>query len=116
MVLMSWWRSGDRGVAGCDGLDREFDTDLLADENPAGFERDVPGEPEVLAVDLGRRAEADALVAHRGRAATIEIDLQRDGSGRAVHGEIADEFPRVVAQRPDRGRRERDCRVVLDVE
>src|SRR3954447_26295291 len=74
--------SGDRCVAGRDGLNRQFDTDRLADEHPASFERDVPGEPEVLAVDLGRRAETDALVAHRGSATAFEVDLQRGASRR----------------------------------
>src|SRR5438309_7615594 len=108
--------SGDSGLAGRDGLDSQFDTGRLADEESAGFETDVPGEAEVLAVDLGGRAEADALVAHRGGTATVELDLERDGLGGAVHGQIADELPGVVAQWLHAGRRERGRGVVLDVE
>src|SRR5437868_6529530 len=58
-------RSADRGLAGRDGLDRQFDARRLADEDPAGLQGDVPGEPEVFAVDLSGRTETDALVAHR---------------------------------------------------
>src|SRR2546422_2537045 len=109
-------RSGDSGLAGRDGLDSQFDTGRLADEEAAGFESHVPGEPEVLAVDLGGCAEANALVAHGGGAATVEVDLQGDGPGRAVHGQIAHELPGVVAQWPHRGRCEGDRWVVLHVE
>src|SRR5438309_906262 len=109
-------RSGAWGRACRDGLDSQFDTGGLADEESAGFESYVPGEPEVLAVDLGGRAEADALVAHGGGAATVEVDLQGDGPGRAVHGQVARELPGVVAQWLHRGRCESDRGVVLDVE
>src|SRR5947208_11318924 len=101
-----------RPLAGRDGLDGQFDTGRLADEESAGFEADVPGEAEVLAVDLGGRAEADALVAHGGGAATVEVDLERDGPGGAVHGQVTRELPGVVAQRLYRCRCERDRRVV----
>src|SRR5437667_9655312 len=100
--------SGDRGLAGRDGLDSQFDPGRLADEESAGFESDVPGEAEVLAVDLGGRAEADALVAHRGGAATVEVDLQGDGPGGAAHGQVALELPGVVEPRSHGGRCEGD--------
>src|SRR5438270_1448958 len=90
--------SGDRDFGGRDGLDSQFNPGRLADEESTGFESNVPGQAEVLAVDLGGGAEADALVAHRGGAATVEVDLQGDGLGGAVHGQIADELPGVVAQ------------------
>src|SRR5438128_4227371 len=99
-----WSRSGDRGVAGRDGLYREFDARRLADEDAAGLEGDVPGEPEVFAIDLGGRAEADALVAHRGSAPAVEVDLEGDGPGGAVHGQVPDNLPRVLAQGLHRGR------------
>src|SRR5436309_6622068 len=109
-------RSGDSGLAGRDGLDSQFDTGRLADEEAAGLESHVPGEPEVLAVDLGGRAEADALVAHRGGAATLEVDLQGDGLGAAVHGQVADKLEGVVAQWLHAGRGEGDRGVLLHVE
>src|SRR5947209_7943103 len=52
--------SGDRGLACRDGVHRQFDPRRLADEDAAGLQGDVPGEPEVFAVDLGGRAEPDA--------------------------------------------------------
>src|SRR5437588_4975562 len=67
--------SRDRGL-GRDRLDGQFDAGGFADEEAAGFERHVPGEPEVLAVHFGGRAEADALVAEGGSAATVEVDLK----------------------------------------
>src|SRR5437763_17116095 len=108
--------SGDRSLAGGDGLDSQFDTGRLADEESAGFESHVPGEAEVLAVDLGGRAEADALVAHRGGAATVEVDLQGDEPGAAVHGQVADKLEGVAAQWLHPGRCEGDRGVVLHVE
>src|SRR5256885_189841 len=105
----------DRGL-GRDGLDGQLDAGGLADEEAAGLESHVPGEPEVLAVDLGRGAEADALVAHGGDAATVEVDLEGDGLGGAVHGQIADNLPGVVPQRLHARRREADRRVPLDIE
>src|SRR5438132_10531003 len=119
MVLMSLEScagSGGRGLGGRDGLDSQFDPGRLPDEESAGFERHVPGEPEVLAVDVGGCAEADALVAHRGDAATIEVDFQGDGPGSAAHGQIAYERPGVVEQWRHRGRCEGDRGVVVDVE
>src|SRR5439155_11700493 len=103
-------------LAGRDGLDSQFDTGRLADEESAGFQSDVPGEAEVLAVDLGGGAEADALVAHGGGAATVEVDLQGDGPGRAVHGQVTRQFPGVVAQWLHRCRCEGDRGIALDVE
>src|SRR5437764_11060998 len=94
-VAVTGISSGDRGVAGRDGLDGQFDAGRLADEESAGFEGHVPGEAEVLAIDLGGGAEADALVAHGGGAATVEVDLQGDGLGDAVHGQVPREFPGV---------------------
>src|SRR5207245_9424209 len=108
--------SGDRGLGGRDGLDGQFDTDALADEEPAGLERHVPGEPEVLAVDVGGGAEPDTLVAHGGAPAAVEVDLQGDGPAGAAHAQVAHELPGVVAQWPHRGRSEGDRGVVLDVE
>src|SRR5439155_321400 len=99
-----------------DGWDSQFAPDGLADEEAAGLERHVPHEPEVLAVDVGGCAEADALVAHRGGAATVEVDLQGDGLGGVPHGEVTDQLPGVVVQWPHFGRREGNGGVVLDVE
>src|SRR5439155_20003528 len=76
----------------------------------------VHGEAEVLAVDLGGRAEAGGLVAHAAGAASVEVDLQGDGHGRAAHGQIAHELPGVAAQWLHGGRCEGDRRVVLHVE
>src|SRR5205807_9106562 len=96
--------SDDRGL-GRDGLDGQFDAGGLADEDAAGLERHVPGEPEVMAVDLSGGAEADAHVAERGGGATVEVDLEGDGLGRGVHGQVALGVPRVVPRLLYAGRR-----------
>ena len=45
------------------GLDVEVQLDVVADEDPAGLERDVPDQSEVLAADLRGALEADLGVA-----------------------------------------------------
>src|SRR5438105_4703182 len=91
-------RSSFRDLAYRDGLNGQFDKGGLPNEEPAGFKSNVPGQPEVLAVDLGGCAEADSLVAHGGCAATVELDFEGDGPGGAVHSQVTRELPRVVAQ------------------
>src|SRR6267142_2035543 len=48
-----------------DQLEIDRDLDLVADGHTAGLEQLVPGEPEVLAVDLRRGTVAGALAAPR---------------------------------------------------
>src|SRR5688572_8205066 len=45
------------------GVDRNLD--VVADSQAAGFEHLIPGQPEVTALDLGRRAESGTLAAPR---------------------------------------------------
>jgi hypothetical protein len=62
----------------------------IADQDSPGFERGVPGETEVLAVDLGRGLQANAdisprVLLRRGGAFDGEGDRPSD----AVDGEVA---------------------------
>src|SRR5712692_6313950 len=91
-------RSGDRGLACRDGLRRQFDARRLADEDAAGLQGDVPGQPEVIAVDLRGRAETNALVAHRGSTPAVEVDMEGDGLRGAVHRQVPGNLPALVAQ------------------
>ena len=109
--------SRDGGLSGRDGLDRELDACGLADEQATGLERHVPGEPEVLAVDVGGGAEADALVADRGDVGAVEVDLQGDGP-ESCRGRSDRRRPPTSRRGAPRtaGGLEGDGRVVLDVE
>ena len=80
---------GSAGVGGADGGDLELEDDLLADEDAAGFERGVPVDAPVLAVDRGGALEADALVAVGidGGAGVLEVDGDRLGD--ALDGQVA---------------------------
>src|SRR5438477_3754887 len=128
LTRSSWGRSGRQGscrdvrrscggrLLGRYGLNVELDAGRLSDQQAAGLQRHVPRQPEVLPVDVGRRAEADALVPQRGDAGAVEVDLQADLPGGVAYGQIADELPRGVRlSRHCRGP-EGDRRVALDVE
>src|SRR5690349_23477848 len=91
-----WPRGGWSGRPGSGGLDRrevELELDLLRDEHATGLEGGVPGEAEVLAVDLRGALEADPDVAEGvlGRAGLLEDDGQRPGD--VADGEVAGDGP-----------------------
>src|SRR5450631_1724107 len=70
-----------------DELHIQRDGYFLADQNTAGFERCVPGQAEVLAVDLGGGRNRDSRIAprilRRGRGAFCrEYCLARDAMNR----------------------------------
>src|SRR5207302_1611965 len=57
-------------VVHADGFGVDLDLDALADHEAAGLERLVPGDVEVLAVDLGGREEPGSDLAPRVRVHT----------------------------------------------
>src|SRR6195952_4384977 len=73
------------------GLHGEVDVHLVADEDPAAVERDVEVHAEVLAVDDAVGLEAETLAAPRVLADAQELDLELDGLGDALEGEVADD-------------------------
>src|SRR5262249_48945682 len=76
--LSSWPRSGLLG-----GLDLELEADLVAHHDAAALERGVPGDAEVLAVDLGGGREAGPPAARRVGRRTVVLRVERDGAGGA---------------------------------
>src|SRR5690606_39851537 len=72
-----------------DGLDLEAQLDVVADQEAAALERDVPGQAEVLAGDLagGGEAGAEHAVGAVGRA--VVLDGQLDRAGDAVDRQVA---------------------------
>src|SRR5687768_3568865 len=109
--------AGCSSGSGClDRGDLELERDLVADQDAAGLERGVPGDAPVLAVDDDRALEADALVAERVGGRALEGEVDRDGAGDALDGEVALDPHHVVAHQRDGGRREGDLRVGGDVE
>src|SRR5205814_9780846 len=83
-------RDGLRGRQ--DGLDLEVDADGLAHQDPARLERLVPGDPELLAIDLRGGREGDpALAPQVRRRIAVVLGLQRDRSGQLLAGGVADD-------------------------
>ena len=83
--MRSALRSSDR-------LNLQADLHLVADEEPAGFERGIPVQPVILPIDRRLGFERDALVAPGVLRSTqklhIEAHLARDAMNRQVAGEI----------------------------
>src|SRR3954466_1847737 len=77
--------------SGLDGLDVELHLHLVADQYTTGLQCDVPLEAEVLAVDLGRGAEAGLGVVPGVDVDTLELEVELDLAGHTVDGEVAEE-------------------------
>src|SRR5919106_2464001 len=71
------------------GLDLQVDGHLVADDEPIALERDVEVDAEVLAADLGRRFEADAGAAPWIGSDAEELQVELDGPGHVLDGEVA---------------------------
>src|SRR6476659_2523613 len=72
-----------------DRLERNADLHFVADQEAAGFERRVPVQAEVLAVDRRLAFEADAGVAPRIDRRAEVGDRQRQLFGDAADGQCA---------------------------
>src|SRR3954451_5019639 len=94
----------------------ELELDLLADEDAALVEREVPGQVPVATVDRRFALEADAEAAPRVHRGASELPVDGDRVGLAVDGEVADQGEDVVVDLLDLGADEGDLRVVLEVE
>src|SRR3954454_12621161 len=82
-------RTAGFGASGLHELDVEVELDLLGDEHAAAVEGHVPLEAPVLAVDLALGGETGAGAAPRVAADAVELQLQLDGPGDALDGEVA---------------------------
>src|SRR6478609_11381872 len=71
------------------GLDLELDGDLVADDDAAAVHRHVDVDAEGLAGDLGLGREAGARAAVGVRTEAVELQLEGDGLGDALDGEVA---------------------------
>src|SRR4051794_23089528 len=76
-------------------LDR--DLDVVPDQEAAGLQRLIPGEPEVAPIDLGGCAEADSLAAPGILASSLIDGIQSHLAGRAMNGQIAGD-PELVSR------------------
>src|SRR5690606_17427289 len=81
---------------GADGRALDLDGDLLADQYATGLERLVPGEAEVLAVDLGLGREAEDVLAPRVGGGAAELDVEGDLLGHVPDGEVTDDLELVA--------------------
>src|SRR5689334_5961060 len=95
-------------------LDRHLD--IVAEEPAAGLECLVPGEAELLPVDLPLRLEAHPLTAPRILAAALELGVERDFLRLIADREIADQLELAIDVALDALARERHRRKALDVE
>lgn len=80
-----------------DAFNVDADLDVVAYQEASRLQGRVPVQIEVLAVDGGRRAEADALSTPGVRALTRELSVHGNLFGNAVDGEIADDHVLVLA-------------------
>src|SRR5207253_10689267 len=94
----------------------ELDPELLADQQTAALEDLVPRQAPILAVHVGPGREADALVAPRAGLAALELSVEHDGVGHAVHGKVPGHVPSALSGALHLGALERDLGEVLGVE
>src|SRR4051794_19194158 len=96
--------------------DVELQLDLLAHQQVAAAERLVEGHVPVVAVQLARDLERDALVAPRVGLLALNLGCEGDRLGHAVHRQLAGDLERLVVDRLDLRRLEAELRVLLDAE
>src|SRR5437870_3270565 len=119
LISMSFIVAPSRGLGlGCflDRLDLDGQLDLVADDHAAGLQREVPGEPEVLAIDRRSRREAGAQLSPHVLLAAGVVDLENDLAGRAADGEVARDAQAARARLLDALAGEGHVREVLGVE
>src|SRR3990172_5777577 len=98
-------------------LDIERDFDFLADQDSAGFQRLIPGQAEILAVDSGcRRKTEDGALPERVFAFAQKFDIQRGRSGRAANGQIAVHLRLGIAYHLDAGALESDFGIICHIQ
>src|SRR5262249_15427864 len=89
---------------------------LVADEDPAGLERLIPVQTEVLAIDGRAPGQARALPAPGIPGAAAVLDLEHDRAGDAMGGQLTLHLEALLAQRLDLRALERDVRILFDVQ
>src|SRR5687768_11840344 len=97
-------------------LDVDRDLDLIAHQNPARFERLVPGESEIATVDRGRGAEPKTLSTPRIASATFIVRLENDFARDVANRQLAGDTVAGVVDALDASASERDGGVLVDLE
>src|SRR6266851_5742479 len=90
---------------------------FVAHRHATGFQRLVPGEAEVLPAQLAGRGRGVQVRALRPLHRTVQsLDVEGDGLGGAVHGEVAGDLVLLLARLLDLGRLEAHVRALLHFE
>src|SRR4029453_6757053 len=97
------------------GLEVELDPDALADQEAAGLQRLVPGDVEVLTVDVARGHEPGAQVAPRVDGHALELDVEGGGPCAVADRQVAHDLE-AVPDRPHRRAAVRHEGEALDVQ
>ena len=71
------------------GFELDVDGDFFADEDPAGFESDVPGQIKIRAIDFGRCRKSSAGRAPWAFCFARKRDIEGNLAGNAFDGQIA---------------------------
>src|SRR5438105_2774745 len=79
-------------------LDVDLDLHALADEEATRLEHLIPGDVEVLAVDLRRREEAGPHVAPRVDGGAAELHIQRHRLGDVPHRQLTIDPPAIAGR------------------
>src|SRR5687767_8829506 len=94
----------------------EFEVDAIAEHEAAGLERHVPGEAPIASLQRAASGDADAALTVGIDARALVRQLELDGPGDRLDGEIADDTKAVVAERGHARALEGHRRVTLDIE
>src|SRR5213596_2551133 len=84
-------------------LDLDLEIDLLAHQEPAGFDRHVPGHVPVLAVDRRLRRRGEHRFPVEVGPPPEELSREGDRPRDVLDREAAVELERGTPRRPDRG-------------
>src|SRR5690606_37106429 len=101
---------------GEDGLTVDKDTDLVGHEHAARLEGLVPGQTEVLPVDLRGSGEAQLLLAPRVLSASRLLGLEDDRACHTADRQLAGDAVLRVAEALETGGGEADLGVTRHVE
>jgi hypothetical protein len=82
-------RADEEGLRLERGLQLDGDGDLLAEQHAAGLEGRVVVQAEVFTVDDGGSGRAGLVVAVRVLAEATEVEVERDGLGDTLDGEVS---------------------------
>lgn len=97
-----------------DSFEFNRQNNLVAYYGTASFERLIPGQPEVLAIDLAGSGETDSLIAPRILSRSQILTVQNDRLRNAADREITDDLD-IVPGHTAAFQNELDLRMLIDV-